>query len=52
MEREDNVRDRVLTYEEEERLLNACPKWLRAPALDKTPKKSYSYKLSAHSSDG
>ena len=28
MERENNTRDRVLAYEEEERLLNACPKWL------------------------
>ena len=29
MERENNERDRVLSYDEEERLLNACPKWLR-----------------------
>ena len=29
MERENNARDRVLTYDEEERLLNTCPKWLR-----------------------
>lgn len=28
MERENNVRDRVLTHEEEERLLNACQAWL------------------------
>ena len=29
MERENNARDRVLTYGEEEVLLNACKKWLR-----------------------
>jgi integrase len=28
MEKENNARDRVLGYDEEERLLNACPKWL------------------------
>jgi len=28
MERENNERDRVLGYDEEERLLGACPKWL------------------------
>ena len=29
MEKENNARDRVLTYGEEDSLLNACPKWLR-----------------------
>jgi len=28
MERENNARDRVLGYDEEERLLDVCPKWL------------------------
>ena len=28
MEKENNARDRVLGYDEEERLLDACPKWL------------------------
>jgi integrase len=28
MEKENNARDRILSYEEEERLLNVCPKWL------------------------
>jgi len=28
MERENNARDRVLGYDEEERLLDACPKWV------------------------
>ncbi|MEM4721767.1 MAG: tyrosine-type recombinase/integrase [Candidatus Methanomethylicaceae archaeon] len=29
MEKEDNKRDRWLTYEEEEKVLSACPSWLR-----------------------
>jgi len=29
MEKENNARDRILVYEEEERLLNVCPKWLK-----------------------
>lgn len=29
MEKENNTRDRVLAYDEEERLLNVSPKWLR-----------------------
>lgn len=29
MERENNERERVLGYDEEERLLEACPQWLR-----------------------
>jgi integrase len=29
MEKENNARDRVLGYDEEDRLLDVCPKWLR-----------------------
>jgi integrase len=29
MEKENNARDRILAYEEEERLLNVCPEWLK-----------------------
>jgi integrase len=29
MERENNVRDRVLGYDEEDKLLDACPNWLK-----------------------